>query len=502
MNYPLTHPQKNVYITEQLFGRTSVSNIGGYIVLTDKIDVQIVKNAIKRVITDHDGLRMRIVDDNESVYQTISDVDNIIIPHICLCDMETLDKYVYEQMSLPFDTSGNLYDCCVFELPHNTAFMLKLHHYVADSWSISNAVNQILTHIANNETESSSTSYVDFIESESAYIASKRHFKDKDYWDEKYKDKPSYVSLCLSDTDSYDISAGRNSYVLSQNIVSEIKAYCDKRGISPAVFFEAVLSLYAMRINNADDITLCTISANRIVSKEKNTIGMFNNILPMTVQCDWNNSFSEFCSAIMKEHYSLLKHSKYPLSLIMETVKNNHGKDTALYDIMVSYQSDSINNIGIHKVEWTFNGCCELGFMMNIDDRTGNGENHINIDYQLKKFNHHDIDSIWSRLESIICQVLQSDEIVFKDVEIVTPEEKHTILSIFNNTDVAYPKNMLLHQYLEINASKNPDKTALLFAGRQITYEDFNKSKFFGSVHSSANRYDKPNHRYRVRAFF
>lgn len=474
MKYPLTHPQQNVYMTEQFFGRTSVSNIGGYIMMTDKVDVQIVKNAIHRVIADNDGLRMRIVDDNENVYQIISNADRNMIPNISVSTPEKLDKYVFEQMALPFDMSGNLYDFRVIELPNNTAFMIKLHHYVADSWAISSVVNQILAHIENSDVDSFSASYVDFIESDSSYIESKRYFKDKAYWEEKYKDKPSYVSLYLSDSDQYDISAGRNSYSLNQSITSEIKSYCDKHSISPAVFFEAIVSLYAMRINNSDDITLCTISANRSGAKEKTTVGMFNNIVPMTVHCNWNDSFIDFCSAMMSEHFSLLKHSKYPLADIMATVKNNHGKDTALYDIMVSYQSDSINNIGNHKAVWTFNGCCELGFMMNIDDRTGSGEYHINIDYQLKKFNKQDIDSIWVRLEYVVCQVLNSDDILFKDVEIVTAEEKKKILFDFNQENIAYPTDICVHQIFEAQAKKYPTCIAVTYAGEEITYDELN----------------------------
>lgn len=471
MKYPLTNPQRNVYITEQFFGTTSVSNVGGYVLLSEKFDCSYIKSIVQQIIAENDGLRMRVSEEENGVYQTVTDnCGNIEC--VSLANTDELESYVSEQMILPFDTNGNMYDFRVIDLPENTAVMIKLHHYVADSWTISNLLSQLFAHL--DGTEITAPSYLDFVKSDSEYPESKKHQKDKEYWSAKYQDKPTYVSLYLSDTDQHDIRAGRNTYTLNANNTLAIKEYCEKYEISSAVFFEAIVSLYAMRINNADDITLCTISANRNGQKEKNTIGMFNTIVPMTVKCDWHESFAEFCSVIADEHYSLLRHSKYPLSDILDTVKNNHGKDTQLYDIMVSYQADAIENNRNHKVVWTFNGYCELGFMMNIDDRTGSGEYHVNIDYQLKKFAKEDINKIWARLVNIIRQVLADDGILFKDVEIVTDGEKKQILAEFNDTTFFYPKDNLLHHYLEINAQANPEKIALKFNGSQMTYKEFN----------------------------
>lgn len=471
MKYQLTNPQRNVYITEQFFGTTSVSNVGGYVLLSEKFDCSYIKSIVQQIIADNDGLRMRVSEDENDVYQTVTDnCGNIEC--VSLANTDELESYVSEQMILPFDTNGNMYDFRVIDLPENTAVMIKLHHYVADSWTISNLLSQLFAHL--DGTEITAPSYLDFVKSDSEYPESKKHQKDKEYWSAKYQDKPTYVSLYLSDTDQHDILAGRNTYSLNANETLAIKEYCEKHEISPAVFFEAIVSLYAMRINNADDITLCTISANRNGTREKNTVGMFNTIVPMTVKCDWHESFSSFCSAIADEHYSLLRHSKYPLSDILDIVKNNHGKDAQLYDIMVSYQADSITNNGNHNVVWTFNGYCELGFMINIDDRTGSGEYHINVDYQLKKFAKDDVDKIWARLVNIAHQALSDDDILFKDVEIVTATEKNTILYEYNQADIDYPKDICVHQIFEKQAEKFPESIAVVCGDEKITYKALN----------------------------
>lgn len=476
MNYPLTAPQKNVYTTERFFGSTAISHVGGYLLLPQKEELTSVQKTISRVIADNDGLRVRIVETGHEVYQTITPPDYEADAAICTT-IETEDElrsYVTEQMRRPFEAGGKLYDLRVIELPQSTAVMIKLHHYIADSQTVSGLIDRLLSYLQDPNAELSSPSYVDFIRNDDAYAISPKYARDRDYWSRKYETEPTYVSLCMSDTDPYDARAGRSSHVLSREMTQTIRHIAKKHGISPAVFFEAVVSLYAMRLRNADDITLCTISANRNGAKERNTLGMFNTILPMTARADWKESFLSFCATIADEHYSLLRHSRYPLADIMDTVRKRHGKDKVLYDIMVSYQADLIKTGGTHTVEWVFNGYCELGFMMNVDDRTGSGEFHVNIDYQVKKFNAHDIELIWSRLVHIMEQVLRDEDIRFMDVEIVTEVEREQILSSFNDTGADYLRDELLFQPLERYAHDTPDKLALRFNGESLTYGELN----------------------------
>ena len=71
---------------------------------------------------------------------------------------------------------------------------------------------------------------------------------------------------------------------------------------------------------------------------------------------------------------------------------------------------------------------------------------------------------------------------MFRDIEIVTPKERETILVDFNDTKHDYPKNMRVYDNLELNAEKNPSKPALFFEGKMMTYGEFNEK-----VNSLAN---------------
>ncbi len=148
-----------------------------------------------------------------------------------------------------------------------------------------------------------------------------------------------------------------------------------------------------------------------------------------------------------------------------------------IYDIMVSFQNAKFdeNRQTKYQSHWNFNGYSELGFMLNIDDLQSLGGFHINIDYQKDGLSDEEVEKIYARFCYIIEQVLLEKEIFVKDVEIVTKKEKQKILYEFNQTKKDYPKEKRLFDALEQRAKETPNKIALCFEGKTMTYQEMNQ---------------------------
>ena len=159
----------------------------------------------------------------------------------------------------------------------------------------------------------------------------------------KRKLKKYIVSLSPKQID-FDFSAGRNRYTITLDKKNEMKEYCSKHKISLPVLFEAATTLYSARINNADDVTLCSLVLNRSGMKEKSTMGMYNNIVPMTTVVDWNNTFVNLCDEISKEHFQVFRHQRYPFNNIMNLIRERYGQ-SSVYDIMISYQNAEVKSM-------------------------------------------------------------------------------------------------------------------------------------------------------------
>src|SRR5699024_4710936 len=65
--------------------------------------------------------------------------------------------------------------------------------------------------------------------------------------------------------------------------------------------------------------------------------------------------------------------------------------------------------------------------------------------------------------------------VLLKNLEIITPEEKHKILYDFNNTFVDYPRDRTIVDLFEDQVQKTPDNIAVIFEDAQLTYKELNE---------------------------
>lgn len=487
MNKKLTFPQMNMYDTETFFGGTSICNVGGCIFFGNNVDIVALQKAINKLIENSDGIRTRVITNENTPLQYAENFEYQEIEVVNLLK-ESYQDILKKWMDEPFNLSQKLYSFKIINVENEIGVFVKFHHLICDAWSATLIASKLIEYynkIKNNEPIENNDipSYFEFIEKEEEYLSSKKYEKDKNFWESKYELKPTLVTMSPNKKTTMNVKAYRSSFIVPVVETDAIRRYCTENQISPAVLLEALIALYSARINNADDVTLCSLVINRDGIEEKNTIGMFNNILPLTIPIDYDETFLELCQKIATEHYQVFRHQKYPLSNIINYVREKHGQDAELYDIMVSYQNGKVENAGEeNKTEWIFNGTSDLGFMLNISERNNDNLLSFDFDYRRDCFEKEEVEKIYYRLINMVNQVIIDQDIICKNIEIVTPYEKLQILMDFNDTKKDYPREKCLHFYLEENVLKNPDKVALRFEGKELTYKEFNEK-----VNSLAN---------------
>ena len=96
-------------------------------------------------------------------------------------------------------------------------------------------------------------------------------------------------------------------------------------------------------------------------------------------------------------------------------------------------------------------------------------------DYQNKMYDYAQIKDIHNRILYICEQIMENPNILIKDIELATEEEKDKILNEFNNTKVAYDSKKTILDLWEREVKLLPKKTAIICGEKEITYEELNK---------------------------
>ena len=73
-------------------------------------------------------------------------------------------------------------------------------------------------------------------------------------------------------------------------------------------------------------------------------------------------------------------------------------------------------------------------------------------------------------------KIIENTEFRVKEVNILTEQEKRQILYEFNDTKADYPKDKTIHQLFEEQVKRTPERIALVFNDKQLTYRELNEN--------------------------
>lgn len=483
--YELTNPQKSIWYTEQFYAGTTVNNICVSGTLYGQIDEDILKQAINNVVQQNDSFRIHVILENNIARQYISDYKkfNIDVEYINVeSEVIELEK---KEAEYKFDIIDS--DLFRFKLAISkdnfACIILTVNHLIADSWSLGLVIQEIIKNynsIKNNEIFNPDTfSYLEYINSEKEYMNSKKFANDKAFWNQTFSTIPEQATIPCSITGAKNISykAKRLGFELDKDTVSKINNFCRANNVSTFNFFMAIFSIYIGRVSNIDDFVIGTPILNRSNFKEKRTTGIFINTVPVRFENVSNGTFKNLTNIVSSKMMGILRHQKYSYNSILEDIRKEHGNIPNLYNVMISYQVTKAfdSELGNYKTDWIFNNYCANDFNIHIYDINDTGNLFIDYDYLIDKYSEEDVICIQNRIVNMINQILDNNDINSCDIDIVTPDEKNTILNIFNNTNIDYPNNCMVSELFEKQVKKTPDNIAVVFGDDNLTYKQLNE---------------------------
>ena len=466
----LTRPQRLIYDMEKFSGG-AISVICGSMLARGEKDISEIKRAVNEIYRLNDALRIRIIECDGEVAQIIREYTEQDIPVLCFDNKAELDRYAESYAKVAVDLYGSLCEINIVVLPGQYGLLAKMHHIIGDAWTLALMGTQFNA-LMNGE-DVQAYSYTEYVESEKAYIEGKRYAKDREFFLEQFK-KSDEVTY-LSEKQASSLSANRKTFVIDTEQTKALNAYAEANNTSVFMLFTAALSTYMNRIKmNAEKFYIGTAVLNRSGSKEKNTMGMFINTVPMLIELDNGKSFAENLSAIEETAFSVFRHQKYNYGDVLASIRKEYNFTEKLYDVMISYQNATIAG---EDIETTWYHCGEQSesLQIHIDDRDNEGIFRIHYDYLTEKFTEYEIDRLHQHICNLLFDAIDNDTKKLYEVNILSDDEKQIILCKFNDTSVNYPRNKCVHQLFEEQVAKTPDKVAVIACDKTLTYAELNE---------------------------
>ncbi len=491
--YSLTPYQQDIWIKQQIYPKNALYNIGGYMEIKGKIDLDIFQKSINILIEENDALRIIISKVNGEPTQKFLSKLNYTVPFHDFSEKENSKEYALQwlqsEMIKPFDINNNiLFQFELIKVNTNLCYWLtKIHHVIADGWAIS-LINKRVMKIYNGlikgnlPEENTLYCYKNLILEDSEYLYSKEYERDKIYWKKKLEVLPDPLITkkvgTEDDINNYIVSS-RKTLTIKRSAYNKIIKISKENNCSAFHFILGTMFTYFSRVYDKDELIIGVPVLNRRSDKHKSTVGLFVNLLPLKIKIDNNLKFIDFVINIKKELVESYKHEQFPLGHIVREVYSNSCHEKNLFDVVLSYlKHDYSQKFSNYETEYKLlaNRCERNALTIFVSDFGDEKDINIDFDYQLKVFDESfPIDSVISHFENLLYQLGNNPYNRLCDIDIITKDEKRKVLYDFNNTKTEYLENKTIHELFEEQVKNTPNNIAVICEENKLTYRELNE---------------------------
>ncbi|UCH96423.1 MAG: hypothetical protein JSV88_06120, partial [Candidatus Aminicenantes bacterium] len=335
--YEPSYNQKRLWLLNQFQPESSSFNMAGRIELEHRVNEDLLKKALYRIVDRHENLRtgFKIVND-EPVQYVVKEV-KIPFEQLDISSLEENQKqdkrkqiYTREQKR-PFDLNEiPLFRILILKLSQaHYDFIFNMHHIITDGWSIELLKKEFLLFykaLRSNkiyESERLNLQYKDFAAWHNKQLAdSLTKEQSMWYWKDKLKNGvPAFQLPVNSRGNPGDTRGAAYQWIMDKDTKNQLKQLAQKNHIT---LFTLLFTLYLVLLSylsNQKEVICSIIGAGRGHVSLQPIAGFFVNSILFKTHVDDEESFSDLLQRVNAEVMETFQHQDYPLELVFKELK-------------------------------------------------------------------------------------------------------------------------------------------------------------------------------------
>jgi amino acid adenylation domain-containing protein len=498
--YHVSSAQHRLYVIYQMDPESCGYNMPTFLPLHGAVDMETFEKSFKTLIERHESLRTSFFMLNEEPVQQIHKRIDFKIEDFIT---ESVRKQgggtsisargpdvtqIKKNFIRPFDLSqAPLLRVGLTKMEGEThLLMVDMHHIITDGTSIERFVKEFMASYTGESLPPLNVRYRDFSQWQNRRKGEKAMKMQEAYWLKQFEEEAPVLELPL-DYPRPIVRSFEGSTVhfeISPGETETLNQMARESGVTLYMVLEAVYTVFLAKICSQEDIVVGTPVKGRRHTDLEGVIGMFVNMLPLRNRPAGGKTFWEFLLDVKEQTPEAFENQDYPFEDLVEKVVTN--RDTSrnpLFDVIFAFQDIDID------VE------AETGRLMQWEPGDENRVAKFDLslhaverdtlsfvfEYSTTIFEKETILRFSHYFKRVISSVSGNPRCQLQQIEMLPEEEKHRLLTDFNNTAVGYPAGKTIHRLFEEQVERTPDHTALVGkAGRMeaavhVTYTELNR---------------------------
>ncbi|HVT17180.1 MAG TPA: condensation domain-containing protein [Thermoanaerobaculia bacterium] len=489
---PLSFAQERLWFIDQLEPGSPRYNIAAAVRLSGPLAVPRLARACLEVARRHEVLRTTFGSRGGRPVQVLAPAPRLTLP---LVDLSRLDRERREAAArrlaaaeslVPFDLqAGPLLRLTLLRLAEQEHLLLAtLHHIVADAWSLVLLVREVQALFrAWGRGETSPLpelpiQYADFAAWQRQWLDGEGRDRQLAYWRERLAGSAGVLELPADRPRPplLSLRGGEHRFMVDRELARRILALGRREGATSFMIAAAALAALLSRLAGQPDFNLAVPIAARQRLELESLIGCFVNTLVLRVNAGRAETFLELLEQVREVSLGAYAHQDLPFERLVDELQPERDLSRSpLAQVALSF-----HNIGLPEA--TVDGLrmasqdppaqvakFDLAFIL-AEDRQGCLAGWLQ--YAADLYDPTTAIRLARHFTLCLDELTAWPEQPLAELSYLAAEERQQTLYEWNDTAVAAPAEVLLHQLFEERATAQPAATAVVWEGIEQTYAE------------------------------
>ena len=489
--YPLTPMQKGMLFHSLLDEDSHSYFEQASFDLQGELKIDWFKASLERLFEKYAVLRTRFYSGwNDTPLQIVYKTQKPQIHFADLRDKEEYHRedeiaaYQREDKEKGFDLArGPLMRIAIFRMEDRKYHLIwSFHHIVMDGWCLSLITKEVFEHYRalqeGRETDlSSAAPYSDYIE----WLDLQDHREAKRYWSEYLDGYKGETRLLHKRTqhEQKDYAYANVICELDREQTKRLQQISNQHQVTLHSLIQTVWGILLQKYSGSPDVVFGSVVSGRPaeIPGVEQMIGLFINTIPVRIRCDEDSSFTDTMQMVQQKALASQAYDTYPL---YEIQTQTDQKQNLIDHIMIfeNYPiGEQVEEAGHHDTELNitnFHMQEHSHYDLNVVVIPGE-QLAVHFGFNENEYEKSDVERLRGHFEQLMQQVLQQPSVKIEDLELLSQQEKEQLLSDFQSGGMQYSLEQTIHEMFEEQAHRTPNQAAVVYEGKQLTYEELNR---------------------------
>ncbi|AMB86153.1 hypothetical protein AWM79_12935 [Pseudomonas agarici] len=392
--------------------------------------------------------------------------------------MAGLDRLANEELKRGFNLSeAPLLRVYLVQTEDTHHHLIYTHHHILmDGWSSSRLLGEVLQAYAGQPLGRAAVRYRDYI----AWLQAQDQQASKDYWLEHLRglEAPTRLAHALAtpagDTDGY----ADHHQVFDSRWTQALGDFARQQKVTVNTVLQAAWLLLLQRYTGQRAVSFGATVAGRPAELRgvEEQIGLFINTLPVIASPCAEQTVADWLQDVQAQNIALREQEHTPLFEIQRWA--GYGGE-ALFDSILVFENYPVSEalqqgapeaLQFGPVNSHEQSNYPLTLTVSLSDTLA-----LHYRYVRAQFAEASIRAISQHLDTLLSLMQQDVRRPLGELGLLSADERRLQLEAWNANELAYPRELCIHQQIDAQASSQPQAIALTVGAQHWSYEQLNR---------------------------